>query len=86
MALPNAKVMIHQAWTGGFQGPATDVQIRARELLRLQARLEELLAHHAGKPVEQVHEDVDRDNFLSADEARAYGLIDRVVSGREDHP
>src|SRR3954465_15618740 len=83
LALPNSKVMIHQAWTGGYQGQASDIEIRARELLSLQRRLEEILAHHTGKPVEQVHEDVDRDNFLSADEAKAYGLIDRIMDRRE---
>jgi ATP-dependent Clp protease protease subunit len=82
-ALPNSKVMIHQAWTGGYQGQASDIEIRARELLSLQRRLEEILAHHTGKPVEQVHDDVDRDNFLSAEEAQSYGLIDRIMTRRE---
>jgi len=83
LALPNSKVMIHQAWTGGFQGPASDIEIRARELIGLQRRLEGILARHTGKDIGQVHEDTDRDNFLSAEEARVYGLIDRVMEHRE---
>ena len=75
--------MIHQAWTGGFQGPASDIEIRARELIGLQRRLEGILAKHTGKDVEQVHDDTDRDNFLTAEEARDYGLIDRVMEHRE---
>ena len=82
-SLPNSKIMIHQGSTPGFEGQATDIEIRARELLSLQRRLEEILAHHTGKPVEQVHDDVDRDNFLSAEEAQSYGLIDRIMTRRE---
>jgi ATP-dependent Clp protease protease subunit len=78
-ALPNAKIMIHQGSTPGFEGQATDVEIRAREVLALQRRMEEILAQHSGQPIERVHADVDRDNFMSPDEARAYGLIDHII-------
>ena len=81
--LPNSKVMIHQAWTGGVQGPASDIEIRARELIGLQRRLEGILAKHIGKDIDQVAKDTDRDNFLTAEEARVYGLIDRVMEHRE---
>jgi ATP-dependent Clp protease protease subunit len=82
LALPNAKVMIHQAATPGFEGQATDVEIRARELLALQRRVEELLAADTGRSVEQIHDDTLRDRFLTAEEARDYGLVDAVVSAR----
>ncbi len=77
-ALPNARIMIHQPW-GGAQGQATDISIQAKEILRLKDRLNEILARHAGKKVEDVAKDTDRDFFLSAEEARAYGLVDQVV-------
>ena len=82
MALPSTKVMIHQG-TSGFEGTATDIEIRAREILDVQARMEEVLAHDTGKSREQIHEDTQRDNFMSAEEAREYGLIDSVVGTRE---
>ena len=82
MALPSAKIMIHQG-SAGFRGQVTDIEIQAAEHRSVQRRLEEVLAHHTGKPVEQVHDDVDRDNFLSAEEAQAYGLIDRIMTRRE---
>ena len=81
MALPNAKIMIHQG-SAGFQGQATDIEIRAREILSLQASLDQILALHTGKTPEQISTDTNRDNFMTADEARAYGLIDEVVSSR----
>jgi ATP-dependent Clp protease protease subunit len=86
LALPNAKVMIHQGHTPGFEGQATDVEIRAREILALQRRMEELLAHDSGQTVERIHDDTLRDRFMSAQEAREYGLVDRVVSLREAAP
>jgi ATP-dependent Clp protease protease subunit len=86
LALPNAKVMIHQGHTPGFEGQATDVEIRAREILALQRRMEELLAHDSGQTVERIHDDTLRDRFMSAEEAREYGLVDRVVSLREAGP
>jgi ATP-dependent Clp protease protease subunit len=82
MALPSTKVMIHQG-TSGFEGTATDIEIRAREILDVQARMEEVLAHDTGKSREEIHRDTQRDNFMSAEEARDYGLIDSVVASRE---
>jgi ATP-dependent Clp protease protease subunit len=83
LALPNAKVMIHQGHTPGFEGQATDVEIRAREILSLQRRMEEILSRDTGQPIERIHQDTLRDNFMSAEEARDYGLVDRVVTARE---
>ena len=77
-ALPNARIMIHQPW-GGAEGKASDIEITAREILRLKERLNEILAAHAGKPLEDVVRDTDRDHFMSADEACAWGLIDKVL-------
>ena len=82
-ALPNARIMIHQPW-GGVQGQATDISIQAKEILRLKDRLNEILAHHSGQSVESVARDTDRDRFLSADEAKAYGLVDEVVKSRKE--
>jgi ATP-dependent Clp protease, protease subunit len=83
MALPNAKIMIHQG-SAGFSGQATDIEIRVREILALQVRMDEILAEHTGQSVETIHADTNRDNFMTADEARAYGLIDEVVSSRQE--
>ena len=80
MALPNAKVMIHQVWTGGFGGQATDIEIRARETLSLKRRIEEIIAKHTKQPLEKVSQDTDRDYFMSAEEAKEYSIIDRVIS------
>ncbi|MDR1425271.1 MAG: ATP-dependent Clp endopeptidase proteolytic subunit ClpP [Azoarcus sp.] len=79
--LPNSRVMIHQP-LGGFQGQASDIEIHAREILYLRARLNEMLSKHTGKPVEQIEKDTDRDNFLSAEAAKEYGLIDKVMTTR----
>ena len=76
-ALPNARIMIHQPW-GGVQGTASDISIQAEEILRTKRRLNEILAFHCGRGVEQVEKDTDRDRYLSSDEAREYGLIDMV--------
>jgi len=81
-ALPNARIMIHQPW-GGAEGKASDIEITAKEILRLKERLNHILADHAGKAYEDVVRDTDRDYFMSADEAAAYGLIDRVVSPKK---
>ena len=78
LALPHARIMIHQP-LGGTRGQATDIEIEARQILRVRQELNELLAKHTEKPVEQIAKDTDRDNFMSAEEAREYGLIDRVV-------
>jgi len=79
-ALPNARIMIHQPW-GGAQGQATDINIQAQEILRLRRRLNEILAHHTGKAVEDIEKDADRDFFMSAEEAAVYGLVDEVLAG-----
>ncbi|HEY8011416.1 MAG TPA: ATP-dependent Clp endopeptidase proteolytic subunit ClpP [Rudaea sp.] len=80
-ALPNTRVMIHQP-LGGFQGQASDIAIHAKEILTIKSRLNEILARHTGKPIEQVERDADRDNFMSAAEAQAYGLVDSVLEKR----
>jgi ATP-dependent Clp protease protease subunit len=82
-ALPNARIMIHQPW-GGVQGAATDISIQAKEILRLKDRLNEIVAKHCGKSVEEVSKDTDRDFFMSSDEAKAYGLVDAVVQSRRE--
>lgn len=82
-ALPNARIMIHQPW-GGAQGQATDISIQAREILRLKDRLNEILAYHCGRDISEVVKDTDRDNFLGAEEAKAYGLVDEVVKSRRE--
>ena len=82
-ALPNSRIMIHQPW-GGAQGRAADVEIQAREILYLRSRMNEILQHHTGKSIEQLEKDTDRDYFLSAIEAREYGLIDDVITNREN--
>ena len=78
MALPNAKILIHQV-SGGFSGQSSDIEIHAREALALRLRLDEILALHTGKTVEQITEDSDRDRFFTAQEAAEYGLVDRVI-------
>jgi len=76
-ALPNSRIMIHQPW-GGIQGTASDISIHAEEILRTKKRLNEILAHHCGRAVDQLEHDTDRDRFMSAPEAKEYGLIDSV--------
>ncbi len=80
-ALPNSKVLIHQL-SGGFQGPASDIEIHAREALSLRKRLDEILAHHTNQPLEKVEKDTERDYFLSAAEALEYGIIDKIIEHR----
>ena len=80
-SLPNTRVLIHQP-SGGFSGQAADIQIHAQEILRVRARLDEILAHHTGKPLEVIHRDSDRDFFMSADEAKAYGLVDEIIQSQ----
>jgi ATP-dependent Clp protease protease subunit len=79
--LPNSRVMIHQPM-GGFQGQASDIEIHAKEILYLKSKLNEILALHTGQKVETIERDTDRDNFLSADQAVNYGLVDRVLVNR----
>jgi ATP-dependent Clp protease, protease subunit len=81
-ALPNAKILIHQVWTGQFGGQASDVEIRAREVLDLKRRVEGILADHTGQPLDRVSQDTDRDHFMTAAEAAEYGLIDEVLTSR----
>jgi len=82
-ALPNSRVMIHQPM-GGFSGQASDVEIHAREILFLKGRLNEILAKHAGQDIKTIERDTDRDNFLSAEQALGYGIVDRVLSSRTE--
>jgi len=77
--LPNSRVMIHQP-LGGFQGQASDIEIHAREVIELRAKLDEILAHHTGQPLDKVKQDTERDYFMSSEEAREYGIVDRVIS------
>jgi ATP-dependent Clp protease protease subunit len=79
--LPHSRVMIHQP-LGGFQGQASDFDIHAREILLVRDKLNKILAHHTGQPIKKVQQDTDRDNFLSADDAVSYGLIDKVLTNR----
>jgi ATP-dependent Clp protease protease subunit len=81
MALPNAKILIHQV-SGGFQGQGTDIEIQAREVLDLKRRLEGIISVHTGQPLEKVSKDMERDYFMSPDEARDYGIIDNVIAHR----
>jgi ATP-dependent Clp protease, protease subunit len=82
-ALPHSRVMIHQP-SGGMQGTASDIEIQAREVLYTRSKMNELMAKHTGRPLEQIERDVDRDRFMSAEEARTYGLIDSVFTPRKD--
>ena len=80
-ALPNSRVMIHQP-SGGFQGQASDIDIQAKEILKIKKRMNELMAKHSGQSVEKIQKDTNRDHFLGAEEAKAYGLIDQVIETR----
>jgi len=77
-ALPHARIMIHQPW-GGVQGAASDISIQAQEILRLRARIEEILAKHTKQPLDRIKKDTDRDYFMSAEESKAYGIVDEVI-------
>ncbi len=81
MALPNAKILIHQV-SSGFQGQATDIEIQAREIIGIKRRLEEIIAKHTGQDLEKVSRDMERDYFMSAEEAKEYGIIDQVIAHR----
>ncbi len=81
-ALPNSRIMIHQPW-GGVQGTASDISIQAEEILRTKRRLNEILAHHCGRPLESLEKDTDRDRYMSSEDAKAYGLIDNVYVKKE---
>jgi ATP-dependent Clp protease protease subunit len=81
MALPNSKILIHQV-SGGFSGQATDIEIHAKEIIDVRQRLDEIIAKHTGQPLEKVAKDTERDYFMSAEEARVYKLVDRVIEHR----
>jgi ATP-dependent Clp protease protease subunit len=82
-SLPNSRIMIHQPM-GGFQGQASDVEIHAKEMLRMKEDLNRILAMHSGRPIEQIQKDTDRDYFMSGSEAHAYGIVDHVITSRDD--
>ena len=82
MALPNSRILIHQP-SGGFEGQSTDVQIHAREILELRRHIDAIYARHTGQQLERVHDDMDRDRYFTAEQAREYGLIDRVISSHD---
>jgi len=82
-ALPNSRILIHQPW-GGAQGQVTDIEIQAKEMLRLRHALDEILAKHSGQSIEKIHLDTERDNIMTGDEAAAYGLVDKVFAHRAD--
>ena len=80
-SLPNARVMIHQPW-GGTQGTAADIHIQAKEILKLREQLNQILVHHTGQTLEKIEKDTDRDHFMSAQEAKDYGIVDQVITTR----
>ena len=82
-ALPNSRILIHQP-LGGVQGQASDIDIQAREILRMREELNEILARHTGQPIKQIEKDTDRDNFMTAEQAKDYGLLDDVIIARSD--
>ncbi len=82
LSLPNTRVLIHQP-LGGFQGQAADIEIQAKEILNIRIRLNEIISHHTGKPIEDVNRDTDRDHYMTAQEACEYGIVDEVLSARD---
>lgn len=82
-SLPNSRIMIHQP-SGGFQGQSTDIEIHAKEILYLRSKLNDILAHHSGRTAEEIDRDTERDNFMSAEQSVAYGLIDQVIGNRNE--
>lgn len=82
-ALPHSRIMIHQP-SGGYQGTAADIEIQAKEILYLRAKMNELMARHTNRPLELIERDVDRDRFMSADEAKEYGIVDNIVANRAE--
>jgi ATP-dependent Clp protease protease subunit len=83
MALPNSRIIIHQPATEGGYGQSSDIEIQAKEILRMRAQLEEMIAHHSGQTIEKVRKDIDRDKILTAAEAVEYGLVDQVLASRK---
>jgi ATP-dependent Clp protease protease subunit len=84
-SLPEARIMIHQPW-GGTQGTASDIHIQAKEILKMKEQLNRILAKHTGQPLERIEKDTDRDYFMSAEESKAYGIVDEVITNRSDIP
>jgi ATP-dependent Clp protease protease subunit len=84
-SLPHSRVMIHQPM-GGFQGQATDIEIHAKEILKLKDTLNRILANHTGQPIEKIHDDTDRDFFMSGEDAKAYGIVDEVIAKKLPRP
>jgi ATP-dependent Clp protease protease subunit len=82
-SLPNSRILIHQPM-GGFQGQASDIEIQAKEILRMKDRLNQILVEHTGKKIEEIQKDTDRDFFMSGEEAKAYGIVDHVIANRDD--
>ena len=82
-ALPHSRVLIHQPWMGGIQGQATDIDIHAKEILRIRTILNKILASHTGQPLERIEKDVERDYIMTAEQSKEYGIIDEVISKRE---
>lgn len=80
LILPNARVLIHQVMTGGIEGQQTEVEIAAREMLRMKNQLNEILSRHTGQPVKKIEQDTDRDYFMSAEEAKKYGMVDKIIT------
>jgi ATP-dependent Clp protease protease subunit len=85
-ALPNSRIIIHQPATEGGYGQSSDIEIQAREIMRMRTQLEETLARHSGQPLEKVRKDIDRDKIMTAAEAKQYGLVDNVVASRKKVP
>jgi ATP-dependent Clp protease protease subunit len=83
LALPSSRILVHQPALAGSQGQGSDLEIVAREVLRMRSQLEELLAHHTGQPLERIHRDIDRDKIMTAEEAKEYGLVDVVLPSRK---
>lgn len=83
IALPHSKILMHQPWTGGIQGQTTDILIHAKEMEKTRSSLYKIIAEHSGKPVEEIEKDAERDNFMNAEEAKNYGLIDMILAKRE---
>jgi ATP-dependent Clp protease protease subunit len=84
LALPNARILIHQPWSEGGRGDLSDLEIQANEILRMRSVMEQMLAKHSGRELDDVHRDIDRDKILSADEAKDYGIIDQVLTTRSE--
>ena len=82
-ALPNSRIMIHQPWMGGLQGQATEIDIQAKEILRMRSILNDILVKHSGQPLERIETDVERDYIMGAEQAKEYGIIDEVISTRQ---